>query len=80
MKFLFCLLITICLLALVDPFVYMFYERWYRENSEAEKNYRFELLDTVFRHKYAAAISIAVGIICFIASIIVLKLYISPTL
>lgn len=80
MRFLFCLLIAVGLVALADPLTYVFLVRWYRENPEAEKTNKFELLDVVFRHKYAKAISVGIGIICFISSIIVFNLYVSPTL
>lgn len=80
MTFLFYLLIAVGIKALVDPFAYMIAERSYRKNPEAEKSNQFELLDVVFRHKYAKAIYIAVGIICFAAAIIVFNLYVSPTL
>lgn len=71
MNFLFSLLIVVGIKASVDPFVYMFAEQVYRKNPEAEKTNQFVLLDGVFRHKYAKAISFAIGIICFAAAIIV---------
>lgn len=80
MRFLFYLLIALGIQGLVQPLTYTFCERQYRKNPEAEKEYSFELLDVVFRHKYAKAIFIAAGIICFIAAIIVFKIYISPAL
>lgn len=79
-RFLFCLLIAVGLIALVDPLTYVFLVRWYRENPEAEKTTKFEQLDTVFRRKYVKAISIVIGIICLISAFIVLNLYVLPTL
>lgn len=75
MNILFYLLVVIGIQALADPFTYVFLVRWYGNNPEAEKTYIFELLETVFRHKYAAAISVAVGIICFAAAIFILVNY-----
>ncbi|MCM1330461.1 MAG: hypothetical protein NC253_13590 [Ruminococcus sp.] len=80
MKFLFCALIAIGISVLVQPFTYMFLERWYKKNPDAEKTNSFELLDAVFRHKYTKAIYIAIGVICFIAAVIVFNMYILPTL
>lgn len=80
MNFLWTSLVAIGIVSLVQPFTYMFLELWYRKNPDAEKTNSFELLDAVFRHKYTKAIYIAVGVICFIAAVIVFEMYISPTL
>lgn len=80
MNFLFSSLIAIGIVALVEPLAYVFLKQWYDKNPEAEKTNQFMLLDVVFKHKYTKAIYIAVGIICFIAAIIVFNLYVSPTL
>ena len=50
------------------PLLYIFTQKWYVKNPEAEKTYQYELLDTVFRHKRLFPIIFAVGILCFIAA------------
>lgn len=71
MRFLFYLLVVIGVQALMYPLSYVFLVRWYKNNPEAEKTNQFELLDSVYRHKYAKAISIGIGIICLISAFIV---------
>lgn len=80
MGFLFSSLLAVGTVTLTEPLAYMFAERRYRKNPEAEKDNSFELLDAIFRRKYTKAIFIAAGIVCFIAAITVFKLYVSPTL
>lgn len=79
MSFLCYFLVFIGIKALVEPLTYVFVGRLYRENPEAEKTYLFEHLDRVYKRKYAKAISVCIGIICFISAIIVFNLYVSPT-
>lgn len=75
MRFLFYLLVVIGVQALMYPLTYVFLVRWYKNNPEAEKTNSFELLDSVYRHKYAKSISVGIGIICFAAWIIIFRLY-----
>lgn len=71
MRFLSWLFVAIGIIALADPLVYVFVERWYRKNPEAEKTNSFELLDVVFRHKYAKVIYIAAGVIFIAAAVLI---------
>lgn len=75
MRFLFYLLVVIGIHALVYPLTYVFVGRLYKENPEAEKTYLFEYLESIYRRKYAKAISIGIGTICFAAWIIIFRLY-----
>lgn len=72
MTFLYCLLLAVGLAAFAQVFAYTFGKRWYKNNPEAEKTDQFELLETVFRHKYAKAIYIVVSVVCFIAATVLI--------
>lgn len=71
MQILFYVLLILGIVAITDSLVYIIAERWYRKNPETEKSYRFELLDVVFRHKYAKSLYIAAGIIFISAAVLI---------
>ena len=57
--------------AVVDAVVYLYAVRQYKLHPEKERSYRFELLDLIYRHKYASILSIALGVVCIAASIMI---------
>ena len=71
MEILFYILLVLGIVAIMDSLAYMIVENWYKKNPESEKSYRFELLDVVFRHRYAKAIYIAAGVILIAAAIVI---------
>lgn len=72
MTFLYSSLMAIALVAFSQVFAYMFGVRWHKNNPEAEKTNQFELLETVFRHRYARLIYIIVSVVCFIAATVLI--------
>jgi len=72
MTFLYCLLLAVGLAAFAQVFAYTFCKRWYKNNPESEKSNQFELLETVFKHRYARLIYIIVGVVCFIAATVLI--------
>lgn len=73
MEILFYVLLVLGIVAVMDSLAYIIAEQYYKKNPESEKSYRFELLDVVFRHRYAKTIYIGVGII-FIAAAILIRI------
>lgn len=71
MEILFYILLVLGIVVIMDSLAYMIAENWYKKNPESEKSYRFELLDVVFRHRYAKAIYIAAGVILIAAAIVI---------
>jgi len=71
MRILFYVLLALGIAAITDSLVYIIAEQYYEKNPETEKSYRFELLDVVFRHKYAKAIYIAAGVIFISAAVLI---------
>ena len=71
MEILFYILLVLGIVAIMDSLAYMIAENWYKKNPESEKSYRFELLDVVFRHRYAKAIYIAAGVILIAAAVVI---------
>ena len=71
MEILFYILLVLGIVAIMDSLAYMIAENWYKKNPESEKSYRFELLDVVFRHRYAKTIYIAAGVILIAAAVVI---------
>ena len=71
MDILFHILLVLGIVAIMESLAYIIVENWYKKNPESEKTYRFELLDVVFRHKYAKAIYIVAGIILIAAAFVI---------
>ncbi|MCM1023317.1 MAG: hypothetical protein NC395_04585 [Prevotella sp.] len=80
MNFLWTSLVALAIVTMVQPLIYMFGERWYRKNPEAEKEKSFEMLEAFFSRKYMKFGFLAASVIFWIAAAIVFKMYISPTL
>ena len=71
MEILFYILLVLGIVAIMDSLAYMIAVNWYKKNPESEKSYRFELLDVVFRHRYAKAIYIAARVILIAAAVVI---------
>ena len=57
--------------AVMEAIVYLCAVRQYKLHPEKERSYRFELLGLIYRRKYACVLSVALGIVCIAASIII---------
>lgn len=68
MNFLFILFIVLGIEGILYPLMYIFAQKWYVKNPEAEKTYQYELLYTVFKHKKLVPIILAAGILFLIAA------------
>lgn len=73
MEILFYVLLVLGIVAIMDSLAYIIAEQYYKKNPESEKSYSFELLDVVFKRRYAKTIYIVAGII-FIAAAIVIRI------
>ena len=71
MEILFYILLVLGIVAIMDSLAYIIAENRYKKNPESEKTYRFELLDVVFRHKYAKTIYIVAGVILIAAAFVI---------
>lgn len=62
MKVFLSLLCIAGILAIIEPFLYLYGKWWYGKNPGAENNYKFEELKMKFEHKeWTVWVSLAVG-------------------
>lgn len=69
MTLLFYVLLSVGIVGITDPIVYMLTGWKYKKYPELEKSNWFEVQSVVFRFKYAKAVYIAVGVICLAAAV-----------
>ena len=65
-------LIIIGIKGIADPLIYFFSERFYEKHSDAEKQYRYELLDVIYKRKRARSAAFVLGIVCVLLGVMFL--------
>lgn len=72
MRIFFSLLFIAGLLAVVEPFLYLYGKQWYEKNPDAEVNYKFEELKLKFeRREWAVWVHLAVGSVMILLAVLI---------